>query len=371
MHHQVKIASLFILMTATAACGNGDKKKDSKAELAKLKVEQKEIQTKIAALEAANGTKDSVRKVPVLVTSMTPTVFTNYVDVQGRVDIDEVVNAIPEMPGIISSINVHQGQAVRKGQIVATLRSEIVDKGIDLIDQQISFAKTIYDKQKRLWDQEIGTEIQLLSAKNNYETLLKQKQSTLSNKSSFNVYSPINGVVDAVIATVGQSYGSPMNPPIIRIINTGKLKVKAEIAENYASIVRTGSTAKLIFPDIRDSLITKVAYAEKMINTISRTFTVYIPLSSNAKYQPNMMAKVKIATYQNTKAFVLPIGVIQKTDKGDFVYIADSQNKAALVPVKLGNTYESMVEILSGLNLDDKVITAGYEELNTGDLLEF
>jgi multidrug efflux pump subunit AcrA (membrane-fusion protein) len=108
-----------------------------------------------------------------------------------------------------------------------------------------------------------------------------------------------------------------------------------------------------------------------MINAISRTFAVYIPLSSNTKYQPNMMAKVKIATYQNTKAFVLPIGVIQKTDKGDFVYIADSQNKAALVPVKLGNTYESMVEILSGLNLDDKVITAGYEELNTGDLLQF
>ncbi|GBL36210.1 cobalt-zinc-cadmium resistance protein CzcB [Filimonas sp.] len=371
MHHSLKIASLFLLITGSVACGSSEKKKDGKAEIAKLKAEQKDIQSKITALEAANGSKDSTRKVPVFVTSMTPTVFTNYVDVQGKVDIDEVVNAIPEMPGIISTINVHQGQAVRKGQIVATLRSEIVDKGIDLIDQQISFAKIVYDKQKRLWDQEIGTEIQLLTAKNNYETLLKQKQSTLSNKSSFNVYSPINGVVDAVEATVGQSYSSPVNPPVIRIINTGKLKVKAEIAENYASVIRTGSKVKLIFPDLRDTLITNVSYAEKMINTISRAFAVYIPLSANSKYQPNMIAKVKIATYQNARAFVLPMGVIQKTDKGDFVYIADEHNKAKLIPVTLGNTYESKVEIINGLSLGTKVVTTGYEELNEGDDLQF
>ena len=369
MYTAIKITAL-VLSLSLVACGGDEKPKDSKAELAKLKTEQKELQTKIAAIEKASGTKDSVRKVPVVVTSMTPMMFNNYVDVQGKVDIDEVVNAIPEVPGIISAINVHRGQYVRKGQVVATLRAEAVNRGIEQIDQQISFAKTLYDKQKRLWDQEIGTEIQLLSAKNNYDALLKQKQTTLSNKNSYTVYSPINGVVDAVEATVGQSYASPVNPPIIRIINTGKLKVKAEVAENYASFVRAGSNVKLIFPDVRDTLITKVNYAERMINTLSRTFAVYIPLPANAKYQPNMIAQVKIATYQNARAFVLPIGVIQKTDKGDFVYVADEQNKARLVPVRLGNTYESKVEIISGLSLGQNVITTGYEELNEGDLLQ-
>jgi membrane fusion protein (multidrug efflux system) len=371
MYQQIKTASVMLLVVGLAACGSGSKNKDSKAELAKLKADQKELQSKIAALEATTGKKDSVRKVPVIVTSMTPTIFNNYVDVQGKVDLDEVVNAIPEAPGIINSILVHQGQYVHKGQVVATLRSESVDRGIDQIDQQISFAKTIYDKQKRLWDQEIGTEIQLLSAKNNYEALLKQKQTTLTNKSSFNVLSPINGVVDAVNATVGQSYASPVNPPIIRIINTGKLKVKAEIAENYASVVRSGSNVKLIFPDVHDTLITRVNYAEKLINNVSRTFAVYIPLPSNSRYQPNMIAQVKIATYENSRAFVLPMGVIQKTDKGNFVYVAEANGKAKLYPVQLGNTYESKVEILSGLSLGDKVITSGYEELNEGDQLQF
>ena len=369
MHLSIQRMAFLVLLSTLTACGGGETKKDNKAVLADLKAKEKDLQSKISALESTVGTKDSTRKIPVVLTSMTPMVFTNYVDVQGKVDIDEVVNAIPEAPGIINTITVHQGQHVHKGQVVATLRSESVDKGIAQIDQQIQFAKTLYDKQQRLWKEEIGTEVQLLSAKQNYEALLKQKETTLSNKSSFNVYSPIDGVVDAVNATVGQSYASPVNPPIIRIINTGKLKVKADIAENYASVVRTGSSVKLIFPDIRDTLLTKVSYAEKMINTITRCFTVYVPLPSSARFQPNMIAKVKIAIYQNPKAFVLPMGVIQKTDKGNFVYVADAQNKAKLVPVTLGTTYESKVEILNGLTLNDKVITSGYEELNEGDNL--
>lgn len=349
MHQTLKIIFIAILAFAFAACG-GDKKETAKEPTPKI---------------------DSSRKVAVIVTPMTPSVFNNYIDVQGRVDLDEVVNAIPETPGIISNILVHPGQAVRKGQVVATLRSETVDRGIEQLDQQLSFAKTLLDKQQRLWDQEIGTEIQLLSAKNNYDALKKQKEVTLSNRSSFNVISPINGIVDALDASIGQSYASPVNPPMIRIINTSKLKIKADVPENYASVVRTGSKAKVIFTDINDTLLTKVYYAERVINTISRTFAAYINLPAHAKYQPNMTAQVKIATYENPRAFVLPMGVIQKTDKGDFVYVVGNDNKAKLVPVQLGNTYNSKVEIISGLNLDDKVITGGYEELNEGDGLLF
>ncbi len=337
--------------------------------MGKIKTKTKRITTKIKTLGAKDGPLKRAPKVAVYVTSMTPTVFNNYIDVQGKVDIDEVVNAIPETPGIISAILVRPGQYVRKGQVVATLRSESLNRGIDLIDQQISFAKIVYDKQKRLWDQEIGTEIQLLQAKNNYDALLKQKESTLTTKNTFNVYSPINGVVDAVDATVGQSYASPMNPPIIRIINTGKLRVQADVAENYASVVKTGSSVMLIFPDVRDTLLTKISYAERMINNVSRTYATYIPLPANSKYQPNMIAKVKIATYQNNRAFVLPASLIQKTELGDFVYVADQNQKAKLVAVQVGNTYDSKVEILTGLALGDQVITTGYEELNEGDEL--
>ncbi len=358
--------SITIFSALLAACG-GSQSKNPETELASLKKQQKEIQEKIAKLEASQGKKDSVRVTPVEVISMTPSVFKNYIDVQGKVDIDEVVNAIPETPGIIQSILVKPGQYVSKGQVVATLRSETIDKGVAQLDQQISFAKTLYEKQKRLWEQEIGTEVQLLSAKNQYESLLKQKQTTLSQKQSFNVYSPISGVVDAVDATIGQSFANPVKPPIIRIVNTNKLKIKANIAENYAGIIHTGSNVMLIFPDIRDTLITKINYAERTIDPVTRTFATYIPLSPNPRFQPNMTAQVKIATYENNRAFVLPIAVIQKTDKGDFAFKVDENNKAILTPVTLGNTYMGNVEILSGLTLGDKIITVGYDQLNNND----
>ncbi|MEZ5046517.1 MAG: efflux RND transporter periplasmic adaptor subunit [Chitinophagaceae bacterium] len=364
------ICSLSATILFLNACGDSSKK-DDKTELAALKKQQKEIQEKIAKIEVNQVRPDSlIRKVPVLTTSMTPSVFYNYIDVQGKIDLDEVVNAIPEVPGIIQSIRVRPGQYVKKGQVVATLRSETVEKGIVELDQQIQFAKTILDKQKRLWDDEIGTEIQLLQAKNNYESLVKKKQTTLSQKSSYNVYSPISGLVDAVDATVGQSYANPMSAPVIRIINTGKLKVLADIPENYSSNVRTGSACMVVFSDIQDTLITKVNYVEKMINPASRTYAAYIPLPSSSKYQPNMSARVKIVTYQNPHAFVLPAAVIQKTDNGSYVYIVDGQNKAKLVPVQTGNTYQSKVEILDGLSLGTQVITTGYEELNEGDILQ-
>jgi membrane fusion protein (multidrug efflux system) len=233
------------LATLMAACGS--EPKDPKAELVALKKQQKEIQDKISMLESKDPKKESVRKVPVRIQAMSPSVFYNYIDVQGTVDVDEKVDAIPENPmGIIESILVRPGQYVRKGQVVARLRAESVDKGIAQIDQQIEFAKTVYDKQKRLWDEEIGTEIQLLSAKNNYESLLKQKQTVLSQKTAYVVYSPINGVVDAVDATVGQSFANPVTGPHIRIINTGKLKIVAEIPENYSSVVRSGSNCQVV-----------------------------------------------------------------------------------------------------------------------------
>ena len=369
----IKITSTGLLAIMLFASCGGKQNKDAKAEIADLKKQQKELQDKINTLELANIGKESnaVRKVAVVVTPMTPSIFNNYIDVQGKIDLDEVVNAIPETPGIISAILVHQGQYVRKGQVVATLRAEQVDRGISELDQQISFAKLLYDKQKRLWDQEIGTEIQLLQAKNNYDGLLKKKQTILTQKNTFNVTSPINGVVDAIDATVGQSYSNPMSAPVIKIINTSKLKVQADIPENYSSIVRTGSNCMVVFTDINDSLVTRVNYVEKSINPVTRTYSAYIPLPTNSKYQPNMSAQVKIATYQNASAFVLPFSLIQKTDKGNYVYVADAQNKAKLLPVQLGNSYQNKVEIVSGLALGDKVITSGYEELNEGDLLQF
>jgi membrane fusion protein, multidrug efflux system len=378
----LKISACLLLSLSLVSCGNKQDASDGQAELEKLKKDQKELNAKILNLESKSLKKDSIKKVPVVVTSMVPSQFRTFIEIQGHVDVDQAVNASPENMGVVKEVFVHNGQFVNKGQILATLKSEAVieddiDKGVAELDIQISFAKLLFDKQKRLWDQEIGTEIQLLSAKNNYDALLKKKASIEVGrkrigiaKRSFNILSPISGVVDAVDVKVGQAV-SPGMPNLIRIINTSKLKVKADVPENYSSQVRAGSDALIVFPDLNDTLVTKVNYITQMIDPMTRTFGSEINLASNGRYRPNMIAKVKIVTYQNLSAFVLPEGLIQKTDQGNFVYVADVSGRARLAAVTLGNSYNSKVEILSGLNLDDKVITVGYEELNEGDTLSF
>jgi|688.fasta_scaffold01835_30 membrane fusion protein (multidrug efflux system) len=381
MKNSILKHALIISVSALAvSCGSKTDDKNGEAELAKLKQEQKELNASIDRLEKANPQQQSVRKVPVVVTSMVPSQFRTYIEIQGRVDADQVVNASPENMGVVKEIFVRNGQYVNKGQVLASLKSEAliddeIDKGIAELEQQISFAKLLYDKQKRLWDQEIGTEIQLLSAKNNYDALLKKKASIEVGrkridiaKRSFNIIAPISGVVDAVEIKVGQAV-SPGIPNLIRIVNSSKLKVKADIPENYAAQIGSGTDAILFFPDIKDTLVTKISYVAQTINQISRTFEGEINLVNNGRYKPNMIAKVKIVTYANLSAFVLPEGLIQKTGNGDFVYVADANNKAKLIPVTLGRSYNSKVEITSGLNLDDKVITTGFEELNEGDAL--
>jgi membrane fusion protein, multidrug efflux system len=375
-----KLSAFILISSIIMACGSDNGKKDDATELAKLKLEQKELQVKIAKMEAASGKKDSIRKVPVIVTGMVLSQFRSFIEIQGRVDAGQSVNASPENMGVVKDVLVHNGQYVNKGQLLATLKSEAVieddiDKGLAELEVQLKFAKLLYDKQQSLWAQEIGTQIQLLSAKNNYEALQKKKESIEVGrkrigiaKRSFNIVAPISGVVDAVDIKVGQAV-SPGMPNLIRIVNSSKLKVLAEVPENYAGQIRSGNDALVVFPDLNDTIVTKIAYIAQTINPMSRTFESEINLSNNGRYRPNMIAKVKIVTYYNSNAFVLPEGVIQKTDQGNFVYVADATGKARLAPVTLGNSYNSKVEIISGLNLDDKVITVGYEELNEGDAL--
>ncbi len=370
-HYILIIATLF----AIASCGGG-KKNNKEEELARLKKEQSALNDKLKKLQSEIGTKDSVRKVAVNIMHLTPTTFTSYIDVQGKVDANNATVASPEMPGVIAQILVHVGQYVSKGQTVALLKTTQIsgiNDGITELEQQISFAKTLYDKQQRLWAQEIGTEVQLLSAKNNYEALLKKKNSLtnqISNsKKMLSIIAPASGVIDAVDLKVGSAV-APGMPIGIRIVNTADLKVKANIPENYGSKVTSGDQALLVFPDIQDSMFTRIGYVTKVIDPLTRTFTAEFPLHANGRYRPNMIVKARIVGYKNEHAFVLPASLIQKTANGEFVYVADNDNKARLRQIEGGDSYQGHVEIKSGLLLGDKIITAGYEELNDGDLLQ-
>jgi membrane fusion protein, multidrug efflux system len=368
-----------ITLSIFAACGDKKTALSPKEELDKLRGEKTSLQEKIEKLEALAGNKDTGRVVNVVTNSITPIMFRNYIDVQGRVDAEQSVLATSEAPGIVQSLLVHNGQFVGKGQVLAILKSDAVidddiDKGIAELDQQISFAKTMYEKQKRLWDQEIGTEVQLLGAKNNYDALIKKKSTIEVSrkrvsiaKNSFRIVAPISGMVDGLDLKVGQMVAPGMMG--IRLVNVSVLKVKADIPENYGSLVSSGKDAMLIFPDIHDTIAAKIAYVSPTINPVSRTFDAELRLGGNSKYKPNMLAQVKIVGYANDRAFVLPASVIQKTNDGDFVYI-DEGGKAKLRKITTGQSYLGKIEITSGLSLGDLVIVNGFQDLNEGDRLK-
>lgn len=358
-----KMKRLFLLAIPAiifASCG-GDGG-DPATQLAAMKKQRADLDIKIQKLEAGNTDKTGGKLTAVSVATLQPTVFNGIIEVQAQINGDEIVNATARTMGTVNRVNVQVGQAVRKGQVLATLDNVIADQQIAALEPQIQLTKSLYEKQQKLWEQNIGTEVQLMSAKATYENLVKQKAVLQANKDLYNIISPINGTVDMV----GLKVGDQSAAGFIRVVNTSNLKAEASLGENYIGKVKVGDPATLLFPDMNDSVKAKITFVSKAVDPLSRSFMVQIKLGNNNKLHPNMSSILKIANYENPKAIVVPVSVIQKTSEGQMVYIADG-NKAKLVNIVTGRNANGMVEVLSGLEAGDKIIIAGYEDLDNGE----
>lgn len=365
------ISGLILVM---AACnskpeGDGDAKK---AELEKLKKEEADLQIRIASLEAEIGATDTVQApITVSVSQLTPETFKNYIDVQGHVDADENVTLTSETPGTISKINVKVGDEVHKGQVLAETDSRAIQQGIAELQTNMDLANQLFEKQKNLWDQKIGTEIQFLQAKTNKEGLEKKMASLQEQLRMSRIISPIDGTVDAVDLKLGQAVSPGVPVGGIRVINFSNLKVKADVSENYASKIHKGSPVIVRFPDTKDSLLTTVSFVSRAINSSTRSFTVEVLLNDNKEYHPNMVAKLSINDYQSAQPVItVPVRVVQKDENNAlFVYVAD-KGKARKQLVTLGKEYNGKAEVKNGLKSGDAIVTAGYDIINEGDPIE-
>jgi len=363
-----RILTIIITATALASCGGGEhKSKNSAEEMATLKKERAALDEKIKKLEGK--VVDTGRQVTaVSVTEVQPAPFYAFVEVQSQITGDENVNATPQMNGTISSVLVAPGQKVRKGQVLAALDAAAVEQQVKAQEVQLAFAKTVYEKQQRLWKQDIGSEIQLLQAKSTYETTQKQVEATIAQRNMYRIISPISGTVDQVNIKIGDAAtpGGGGGLQGIRVVSTDKLKAEASLGESYLGKVKVGDPVTLLFPDINDSIKTKVTYVAQAVDPVSRAFNVQIRLGNNSKLHPNMSCKMKINNYTNGNVITVPVSVIQNLSQGDVVYVANG-NKAKAVTVKAGRNSNGMVEILSGLSAGDRVITEGYEDLDDGE----
>jgi membrane fusion protein (multidrug efflux system) len=369
-----QITFLFLLVTIAASCGNSDnsplaKKKD---ELAKLKSDRKTLNDKILKLEGEIALLDSnsanSKGKLVSIKSMEAQAFTNYIEIMGKIDADQNTNVSCEIPGTLQKINVVVGQSVSLGQTLGEIDNTTSAVAMNELKQQLDFAKTMYDKQKNLWDQKIGSEVQYISAKNNYESLQKRLATMNQQLGMARIKAPITGIVDEVYVKTGQTVAPGM--PCFRIVNSSKLKIKADVAESFAGKIKQGNRVKLFFPDLNKETDGVVSYSSRVIDVINRSFKIEIPLNSGEEYKPNMLAKIKIVNYSNEKAMVVPINTIRTVGDESFIMVAEEKNGKNIAKkhtVTLGLTYNGQTEILSGLVVGDKLITVGYQELEDGD----
>ncbi|QHS57177.1 efflux RND transporter periplasmic adaptor subunit [Mucilaginibacter sp. 14171R-50] len=359
MKKLIYIPALLLL----AACSN--KPKDKKAELADLQKQQSEINNKIAKLQAEIGTPEVITEVNVAEVKTGP--FVNYVQIQGKIDAQDNVTAYPQTGGTITAIYAKVGQHVSKGQVLAQLDNSVLRQNIAQAESQLALTQQIYNRQKALWDQKIGTEVQFLQAQTNFQAGKKSIAALREQAAMYRIVAPISGSVDQMDLKLGQVASPGVTG--IRIVDADNLKVKADVPESYAGSVRTGNNVKIVIPDAQDSLTTKVTFAAKAIDPTSRSFAVEIKLPARKNLRPNMTAVLKIADYAKTSTITVPVKALQHSEDGDYVYI-NANGVAKRTVVKAGSTYGGQTEILSGLKAGDQLITNGVEDIEDGDKIK-
>ena len=349
-----------------AACSN-KQPKDKAAQLVELKKQQADLNAKITKLQAEVGSADSAKTTDVSTIAIKPTQFTNYVQIQGKIDAQDNVTAYPQAQAIITGIYVKVGQHVSKGQILAQLDNNVLLQNIAQNEAQVSLNQTLFNRQKNLWDQKIGTEVQFLQAQTTLQSSKKALAALKQQASQYRIVSPINGTVDQMDLKLGQA-ASPGQTGI-RVVNADVLKVKADVPESYAGSVNTGNQVKILVPDANDSLVTKVSFAAKVIDPTSRSFGVEVKLPVRKTLRPNMTAIIQIANYSKANTVVVPVKAIMKSEAGDYVFL-NKNGIAKRVNVKSGATYGGNTEILSGLKSGDELVTEGATEIEDGDKIK-
>jgi RND family efflux transporter MFP subunit len=382
----MKFQKLSLIVFATlllAACTDSDKKdlESKKKLLADDKGQLKELTAKIETLEKEIAKMDTSFKVDQKSKLVTAEVlkkenFKHYIEVQGNVDAEENVTALPQQPGLVTEINVKVGDHVTKGQLLGlTATTAAVSDQLQAAQVQQGLANTAYEKQKALWDQKIGSEIQFLQAKTQKEAAEKNIDALKSQLEMTKIIAPITGTVDAVNLRIGDMAAPSQMMPGIRIVNGNKLKVKARLADSDFGKIKQGDVVNIEFPDINKTIEAPVSYVSNTIDARSRTFGIEVKLNNDHnEYAANLIAKLKINDEILKNVLVVPSNVIQRSADGAYVLTAGINNgikTAHKIIVTTGAEYNGETVITSGLSAGDKIITFGYSEVVDGQRIDF
>jgi len=380
-----KIYSLFLITLAFNSCG--EKKSASIEELVsngnlkELISKKKEISANIEAksidlkkIDNAIAKKDTLQKLPLITTIITKEeVFKHYLEIQGSVKTKQNILIYPEIPGILKTVFVKKGQRVSKGELLATIDDGGLSNQLAQLEVTTQLNKTTYERQKRLWKQKIGSEIQYLQTKANYEfqkNALEQLKSQLSKAS---IRAPFSGVIDDVMKEAGTVIAPGQGSEVFRIINLNKMYIEAEVPERYLTTITKGKEVTIEFPVLGKKIKSTVRQVGNFIKLNNRSFKIEVPVANKSgNIKPNLTAKLQINDYTDTRAILIPQSIISENSKGEeFIYIITNKNSnkeaiAQKLIIKTGKTQGDLIEVLENLSVDSEIIKEGARTVNNG-----
>jgi membrane fusion protein, multidrug efflux system len=345
--------------------------KDIKAKRDLLQADLFKLDESLATLDVKKAEEALVR-----VLAVKDTVFNHYLEIQGNVDTKENILIQPEMPGALITLNVKAGQRVSKGQVLGRVDDSGMSQQLASIENQYNLAKTTFERQKNLWDQKIGSEIQFLQAQAQMVGLQKSVLQMKAQLSKTLIKAPFTGVIDEVFAERGQVV-APSQQGLMRIVNLSNMYVSTSVPEIYIGKLKVGSVVNVRLESLGKNYVGRVRQVGNNINAANRSFGIEVSVPNPENLlRPNQVAKLQIIDYTKKNAIVIPTNTIQSNGDGTkFVYVADKINgKTAVakkVIVTLGQSSESVTEILSGLDATDTIVTEGLNTISQGTKLNF
>jgi membrane fusion protein, multidrug efflux system len=377
MKDVLKIAPV-IIMLVLSSCGSGTKEKkgdlaDKKAQLEKLKEDQKKLNDQIAKLQNEIGSTDTSSNLNkgklVSASPVTQQAFEHYIDLQGHIDADNISYVTPRGgPAQAKAVYVKQGDFVKKGQILAKLDDDVQLKQLQQLKTQLAYAEDVYRRQKNLWDQGIGTEIQLKTAENNVNNLKDQINTTTAAWDMTNVRSEVTGYVETMNLRVGEMLGNTALPQIV-IVNSSTLKAVTDVPENYLGKIHKGMPVNIKLPDANLEFNSSISLMNQTIGLNNRAVTTESKIPYNPNVRINQVAQVRIKDYANPNAIVIPLTVLQTDENGKYVYVIATENGKKIARkkvVQVGEIYGNNIEVKGGLSVGDQLITEGFQSLYEG-----
>ena len=367
---------IFLSLILISSCGEA--KKES-VNLLKLKTEKNSLIRQIDSLsEILNSVElnisklDTNKRLPsVTVFNAKEKLFQHFIEVQGTVEADQSVELYPENSGSITNIYVKEGQKVYKGQTLIQIDNSVLKSSIVELETQFELAKTTFERQKRLWDQNIGSEIQFLQAKAQKEGLENSLESLKAQEKKLKISAPFSGTIDEMFAKIG-GLAAPMIPAV-RLVNLNQIHVESEVTETYLKYIRKGTQVELFFPSIGKNISANVSQVGNYINPNNRSFKVRVDINNqNNELKANLLADIKINDFKKM-GIVIPAKLIQKDREGkQYVYTVIKEKGNYLSKknyIKAGMTYETDAFIIEGIQIDDLIVDKGARLIKANEMV--